>query len=79
MDFCVCVTQSGSLKKTDQHWPWWPLLPLKQYLIAMDLRGMSLSCPWIFVQLGRTMGNYSRLSTGTITDLRHRSTHCSKN
>ena len=25
------MTQSGSVTKTDQRWPWWPLLPLYPY------------------------------------------------
>ena len=25
------MTQSGSVTKTDQGWPWWPLLPLYPY------------------------------------------------
>ena len=47
------VVAGAGVNPADQRWGFWPLLPLwVQTLQEQDLRGLSLICPWNFVQLG---------------------------
>ena len=51
------VSQSRSANPADQRWGFWSLLP-HWFLLQEQVRGgLSLSCPWDFVQLGVFMSN----------------------
>ena len=46
------VVAGAGVNPADQRWCFSPLLLLSYQLQEKGLRGLSLSCPWNFVQLG---------------------------
>ena len=60
------VSQSRSANPADQRWPRWQLLPIQLHVAGDCLRGLSLSCPLFFGQLGRFV---AKRASALLTDL----------
>ena len=63
----VSMLAGAGVNSADQHWPWWPLLPLGSWFFSRGLRGLSLICFQIFVRLGWSEFNWENMKAVLIS------------